>query len=281
MLNSKTPDIGVYPTAPGTGSRPGDKGAPSPALGCSPSGAHLAWRWLPLALLAAAAAGLAIDCSLAQWFSHRHYSSHLAELLDISEAFGHGLGVMMLVAVMYQLDVGRRRALPRVLCCSLGAGMAANGIKMLLARTRPRFYDFEEGVVATFNGWFPLGNGGAPWQSFPSAHTATAVGLAVALAWLYPRGRWAFVTLAVMVGCQRMHSRSHYLSDVLVGAAIGLAVGRACLEPGWLARQIARLEACLKAENGPPHDPGHTTCRPAEHAEGRAARADSTSRRVA
>ena len=281
MRNSKTPDIGIHPTAMGRGSHRVDKEAPSPAPDCSPSGAHVGWPWLPLALLAAAAAALAVDCSLAQWFSHRHYSSHLAELMDMSEVFGHGLGVMVLVAIVYQLDVGRRRALPRVLFCSLGAGVTANGVKMLIARTRPRFFDFEESVAATFNGWFPLGSGGAPWQSFPSAHVATAVGLAVALAWLYPRGRWAFATLAVMVGCQRMHSQSHYLSDVLVGAAVGLAVGRACLGPGWLARQFDRLEAPRKARGCPPHDPGNTTCRTAEPSEAGAVRAGSASRRVA
>ncbi|MDZ7618815.1 MAG: phosphatase PAP2 family protein [Patescibacteria group bacterium] len=202
-----------------------------------------AWRWLPLALLALAAVALSADCAIAQWFPQRHYPSILADLIQLSEVFGHGVGVILLAVTIYHLDVGGRFRLPRLLLCSLGAGMAANGVKMLLARTRPRYFEFDGDVLATFSGWLPLGRGGSAVQSFPSGHTATAVGLAVVLSCLYPRGRRLFAALAILVACQRMQSGSHYLSDVLVAAAVGMVVARAFLEPGWLARQIERLEA--------------------------------------
>jgi len=212
---------------------------PDPSFPGNPA----AWRWLLLALLALAAGALAIDCSIAQWFSQRNYPKLLAELIQLCEPFGHGLGVLVLALLIYQLDTTHRWVLPRVLVCSLGAGMTANGIKMLIARTRPRHFDFEGNVLATFGEWFPLGQGGAATQSFPSAHTATAFGFAVALAWLYPQGRRMFGILAVLVACQRLQSGSHYLSDVLVGATVGLVVARACLGPGWLATQFDRLES--------------------------------------
>jgi membrane-associated phospholipid phosphatase len=66
--------------------------------------------------------------------------------------------------------------------------------------------------------------------------------LAVALGWLYPRGRWLFAAFAVMVACQRMEGGAHYLSDTLVGAAIGCLVATACVKRGWLAAQFERLE---------------------------------------
>jgi membrane-associated phospholipid phosphatase len=59
-------------------------------------------------------------------------------------------------------------------------------------------------------------------QSFPSAHTATAFGLALCLASLYPQGKGWFFTLASLVAMQRMVAGAHYLSDVLAGAAIGI-----------------------------------------------------------
>ncbi len=241
---------------------------------------HRAWRWLPLALLALAAMALAVDDVVAQWIFQRNYPIHVAELIQRSEVFGHGLGVVVLVIVIYQLDAGRRWALPRVLLCSLGAGMTANGVKMLVARTRPRFFGFEEDILATFTGWLPLGRGGVLSQSFPSSHTATAVGLAVALAWLYPRGRWIFATLAILAACQRMQSRSHYLSDVLVGAAIGLVVAWTCLGSGWTARQIDRLQSRLKMAGKRPADPDNASSVPTKR-RGTAVETDSDSLRAA
>ncbi len=281
MLNSRTPDIGTFPQVAGEASPRPVRKAASPAPSSSLLTTRPVWPWLPLALLALAAVALAADCSLAQWLTHRTYPSHVAELIELSEVFGHGLGVLILVLIVRQLDVDRRRMMPRLLCCAWGAGMAANGIKMFIARTRPHSFDLGEGVLATFTRWFPLGSGGAPSQSFPSAHTATAVGFAVALAWLYPRGRWVFVTLAVMVACQRLQSGAHYLSDVLVGAAVGLAVARACLGSGWLARQFDRLEMRLKMRSDRRHHPGDTACLPAETPQLPDAPADTASRNAA
>jgi undecaprenyl-diphosphatase len=60
------------------------------------------------------------------------------------------------------------------------------------------------------------------YQSFPSAHTATATGLAIACAKLYPRASWFFVLLVCLCGLQRLESSAHFLSDVLAGAALGV-----------------------------------------------------------
>lgn len=264
MLKSKAPDSGIPPaegdslifaanralstrkafSAARIGTVAREPFPPAPA-GNSTRRSSAAWRWLPLALLAMATMAMAADCVVAQWFASRPYPGLLAELIEVCESFGNGLGVVVMALLIYQLDADRRRMLPRVLTASLGAGMAANGVKMLLARTRPRAFDFESGVLATFGEWLPLGRGGAAVQSFPSAHVATAFGLAVVLAWLYPRARWTFAALAVLVACQRMQSGSHYLSDVLIGTAMGLLVARACVQPGGLATRFERLEARL------------------------------------
>ena len=110
----------------------------------------------------------------------------------------------------------------------LAAGVAADLLKMLVMRSRP--YDLP------FLSWPGLGTFGIGCrplrrqraQSFPSAHTATAVGLAAALIWLYPQGRLVFSLLAVLVGCQRVASGAHYPSDVLVGAAVVAWWRRCC-----------------------------------------------------
>ena len=55
---------------------------------------------------------------------------------------------------------------------------------MLVARTRPYAFDFQGNVWTTFGRWLPAADMG---QSLPSGHTATAVGLALALAALSER----------------------------------------------------------------------------------------------
>src|SRR5262249_46863659 len=121
---------------------------------------------------------------------------------------------------------------------AFGGGLAADGIKLLVARQRPLPTDLSASELHTFVGWLPLWQReslGQPYghalQSFPSAHAATAAGLAVGLAVLYPRGRWLFVAFALLAGLQRIESRAHFTSDVLAGAALGCVVAASVV--GW------------------------------------------------
>ena len=208
-------------------------------------------RWAaPALLLVAAAAALGIDCPLARWCADGKIPGDLVRVVTWAECFGHGLGVLLIVLAIYQLDPPRRWMLPRVLAVSLGAGLAANVVKMCVARSRPREFDCSLGVLESFRGWFSLGAGGSGAQSFPSAHTATAVGLALALAWLYPRGRWLFAALAVLAAFQRLQSSAHFLSDTLVGASLGWMVAMILLPGGIGAGRFDRLEAGRTSEDG-------------------------------
>jgi membrane-associated phospholipid phosphatase len=69
-------------------------------------------------------------------------------------------------------------------------------------------------------------NGGA--YSFPSGHSAAAFSVAPVLArrFGWRAGVPAFA-LAAFTGMGRMEDRRHYLSDVIFGAAVGVAVGEA------------------------------------------------------
>ena len=138
---------------------------------------------------------------------------------------------------IYQLDPSRRRLLWWALACVVLSGMAANGVKMLVARTRPWAFDFHGGVWTTFHGWLPLGSLASP--SLPSGHTATAAGLALALMMLYLCGRGLFLLLVLLVACQRIDCGSHSLSDVLPGAAVSCLTVACCLRPRrWFSAGI-------------------------------------------
>lgn len=62
-------------------------------------------------------------------------------------------------------------------------------------------------------------------SSFPSGHTAAAVGFTVAAAGAWPAAAAASAVPAAVVAVERVHSGAHYPSDVAAGAAIGLAMG--------------------------------------------------------
>src|SRR5204862_4832803 len=113
--------------------------------------------------------------------------------------FGNAIAVALTLIVLGICDSRRRSALPRMAAASLGAGLVAAGIKLLVGRVRPLHYDFSGGVFDTFRGWLPAITGGAGSQSLPSAHVATAVGFALALGAFYPNGRKLFAVIAGLV----------------------------------------------------------------------------------
>lgn len=221
---------------------------------------ELCWLSIPAAFAVGTWLALGVDCAVSNWCLHclaepsypkfvHNALLFVRDLLSIGVYFGDGLGVAILLVMVFVLDPARRWGLPRLLCCAYGAGLAANGLKLLLARKRPHSFDFTAGDVwTTFGAWLPGTGAGSTWQSFPSAHTATAVGFAAGLAWLYPRGRWLFPLFAVLVGCQRIQSGAHFLSDVLAGAALGSLIALAFLKCGLLPGWMDRLEGAMRGE---------------------------------
>lgn len=187
--------------------------------------------WLPITLVLCCLAALSFDVSTSRIFEDKQLppvvDRNLREALEICEVFGHGFGAMLIVIAVLVLDPGKRRLWPWMFAGSLGAGIAANALKYCMPRTRPRDFQLAAGTV-----WDTFVKGshtGWGMHSFPSAHTATAVGLAVVLSDRYPRGRWYFAMLAVLAGLQRIVSLAHFPSDVCAGALVGWLVGTICV----------------------------------------------------
>lgn len=95
------------------------------------------------------------------------------------------------------------------------SGIVINIIKVIVARYRPvkLFEDGEYGFS-----FFGIGH---DINSFPSGHSATSLGVAFALSYLYPKYRYIFISFGVLVAFSRVVLTQHYLSDVLVGGYIG------------------------------------------------------------
>jgi PAP2 superfamily len=202
---------------------------------------QLVWPVL-LALLGAAA--LSIDVPLAQWVRSKGVPGGVNKLCQLAEVFGHGAGAAAILLAAWVLAPRERTRLPRAIGTTYLAGLGANVVKFLLARSRPHTIEQLRGTspLATFHGWLPAFSHGSAWQSFPSSHTAAAVGLALGLSWVFPRGKWLFAAFAVLAAGQRIVSSNHFLSDVLWGAALGWICAAACLPGGWLSPLFDRLE---------------------------------------
>lgn len=73
-------------------------------------------------------------------------------------------------------------------------------------------------------------------DSFPSMHTSLSFAVASAQAYYHPNQAALWYGAAAFVGYRRVQSREHHLGDVLAGAALGLALGRASVTSrrGWL-----------------------------------------------
>ncbi len=69
-------------------------------------------------------------------------------------------------------------------------------------------------------GFFPFTPGSAN-ASWPSGHTTTAFGFAVAMGLAFPPLRWPLMAIAALIGYSRMVLEMHYLGDVIMGATIG------------------------------------------------------------
>lgn len=98
------------------------------------------------------------------------------------------------------------------------SGTLVNALKLGFGRYRPRFL-FDDGTA-----------GFAPFAltlddcAFPSGHTQSIVAAMAALGFVFPRLSSALCLIAVAVACSRFLTTVHFLSDVVAGAYVGLAV---------------------------------------------------------
>ncbi len=205
-----------------------------------------ATRLIAAAVLLAAlsAAALPIDLAVAQFVSQHPPGGELKRLVRLSEVFAWGGTVALIIVTAVVLDARRWRVVLPLAVPAFGAGLLADGIKLFIARLRPSAATEIETVQATFVGWLPVLHRDAAHphghaiESFPSAHSATAVGLAIGLSTLYPRGRWLFALFAILAMTQRLEAQAHFLSDVLTGAAVGCLVGAICVTQMFAARTL-------------------------------------------
>jgi undecaprenyl-diphosphatase len=134
-----------------------------------------------------------------------------------------GDGWLWILTGLLLLGGGSSTSLRTLAAVALAMGVA-NGALVILKRKFPRRRPCDYTRHPAFD-VEPLRLFAADRFSFPSGHTlnAFAVGSVVALS--FPLLAPAVVVVAVSIAASRVVLGLHYLSDVLVGAALGLAIG--------------------------------------------------------
>lgn len=107
-----------------------------------------------------------------------------------------------------------------ILVAMATSGLAALGLRFACGRYRPR-YLFLNGLYGLDPFGIHMG-----MYSFPSGHTQTVVAAMLALYYVYPRYNLLYILIAVLMGASRAVTTVHYVSDVLAGAFIAVAVTR-------------------------------------------------------
>jgi membrane-associated phospholipid phosphatase len=184
-----------------------------------------------------------IDYSVGKHFVTLRLHGELRDFVDAVEHFGTPYGQTLILLCLVASTGWKERRVYRILAGATAAGLVANVLKLLIGRTRPNAFDFDNSrIFDSFTGWFPFHSGGSQLESFPSAHTASAFGFAALLIWTFPKGRVVFILMGLLVGVHRVTAAAHFPSDVFTGAAVGWFMGYSFTYSTWVTRKFDWLE---------------------------------------
>ncbi|HEY8668650.1 MAG TPA: phosphatase PAP2 family protein [Tepidisphaeraceae bacterium] len=174
-----------------------------------------------LAWLAALALCVALDEPLATMMGCLRLTPLQKELLEFIKLGGHFGFVLLIAAALALWHPLRWRAAALLCLCGMLSGLFYVILQWAVGRIRPHkrvpalaLRPFHDGIYGLFHRIDNL--------SFPSGHAILAFAAASCLARLLPRFRWIFYAAATLVGLSRLLSDSHYLTDVLAGAGLGI-----------------------------------------------------------
>lgn len=189
------------------------------------------------------------DSAIADGLKSYKLPGDLKKAVLLSEAFAHGSGVAVILLALAFAGVPRRSVL-QILIITAGAGVLANGLKIIIPRVRP--YARETMAVIGDSATFQEMGSGSFWdahlRSFPSGHAATAVGFALGLSLIFPKAKWLFLLLALVACYQRLYVEAHYASDVLWGAAIAGLWTYTCLKLPYFSNISANISTAAETE---------------------------------
>jgi membrane-associated phospholipid phosphatase len=190
--------------------------------------------WLALGSVAAVVVSILwVDRPVAS-FAHNHFRYLVREPVAELSHFPNPLFILALilsVILMLRIIFGRSLSWHQanIFVCSLGVVITEETksiLKFIFGRTWPETWvDNNPSFIRDDVYGFHFMHGGIAYQSFPSGHMAAACTV-IAVVWIrYPQFRQLCVVAGLLVGMGLVGGNYHFLSDVVVGAFVGLSIG--------------------------------------------------------
>jgi undecaprenyl-diphosphatase len=178
--------------------------------------------------------------SLNEFYNDHLRNPWLAKLSDVGNEVGSGgsllalSGILLMVGYVFHRASFKRAGWDTLIAHAVAGGVNT-AIKHLVGRGRPKFMHTD---VSTF-----LPFGGKGWDSFPSGHSMATFAVATVLAVRFPKARWIIIVTAVAVSISRLIRASHFLTDIVAGAALGVLIGAVVAHPwkDWRASFTSAL----------------------------------------
>jgi len=132
--------------------------------------------------------------------------------------------IFLLITTLFLWKEKKREWIPP-LWISIGlTAVATILIKIIVSRTRP----FEALALPLIKG---VEYTSAAWNtSFPSLHAAAVFSLVPILDKEFPKIKWFWIILAVIISLSRIYTGAHYISDVIAGALIGIVISNTVIK---------------------------------------------------
>ena len=194
-----------------------------------------AWALLAITLIAGSFSAdtcfqdLVLNSNQGHWSTSRAaaFLSHFGDWPELMAAGGIGVFVARRLR-----NVRWQRILLSAMIASTLAGMTVNASRLTTGRTRPRATAEQGWYGPRHDGKWLIGM--ADFNSFPSGHTATAVGFAGVILFAAPAWGITAIVVAGSIALSRILLGAHHPSDVVTATFIALAV--AWLVWGFLGR---------------------------------------------
>jgi membrane-associated phospholipid phosphatase len=201
---------------------------------------------LAFAFLVLGLAAFAIDRRAIHYFRehlHRPLFGFALRVTDWAKG-GPWIVAAVVAYIVTRIALGLGRSTPALALASqyslallasfIAGSIVLHAIKIFLGRRRPRD-EFEHGLYG-----FRFFTWQLQYDSFPSGHAMTIFTVAVLLSAIYAPLAILWFAAATWFALTRALLTAHFLSDVFVGAAIGLLAAREvmvnffpALTPGW------------------------------------------------
>jgi undecaprenyl-diphosphatase len=185
--------------------------------------------FFPIAILALwFVAMVFLDIPIQKYFADHKLTRFIKETAVFFDCYNNEVPLILLAATAaISIGANRWRMIGHlILGLVITSGLVWAG-KLLVSRQRPKWFTGSD-WYSTFTGFFP-GVSNMKFQSFPSGDAAIAFAVSFILVHYFPKHRYILYILAAGCAASRVVLKLHYLSDVIMGAAVGYLAAKIVL----------------------------------------------------